>query len=255
MTVHYEIADHIATFTIDNGKHNFMNIHMYEEMTNHLVDFESNNEVKVGLLRGRPGSSFCAGDDLKARPRPLDVTPHWPTKMFTAPRSKPIVSAIDGWALGGGFQVAIGLSDLRIATHEAKLGAPEIAYGMGGIGGALRLTRHLPRTVALQMLLTGDYLTAHQAHRLHLVNQVVDVDQLEVATRSMAERIAVHPRIAITTELRALNECEDLDVPQALDRAGALYRAQIAEHEKTSAYADIVPSRPTALDLGLGPGR
>ncbi len=254
MTIHYAIDAGVATFTIDSGKHNFMTVSMYEAMTGHIAAFDADDSVSVGILTGSAGNSFCAGDDLTARPRPIDVTPHWPTKMFTAPRRKPIVSAIDGWALGGGFQMAIGLSDIRVATTEAKLGAPEIAYGMGGIGGALRITRHLPRTVAMQLLLTGDYLTAPQAKRLNLVNRVVATSDLFGAADEIARRIARHPLIAITTELQAIDECTDLDNAEALKHAGTLYRAQLKQHEATAAYDELTPTKPDPIDLGDGPG-
>lgn len=252
--MHYNVDGPVATFTLDNGKHNFMNVAMYQLMTEFLGVFASDGQVKVGILTGSAGDSFCAGDDLRARPRPIEVKPHWPTTMFTAPRSKPIIAAIDGWALGGGFQMAVALCDLRVASEDGKLGAPEIAYGMGGIGGALRLTRHLPRTIALQLLLTGDYLTATQAKRVNLVNRVVPARDLVPASRELADRISRHPLIAITTEMQATDECAELSNTDALARAGELYRAQLAVHEATTSYDELAPHKPEPLDLGLGPG-
>lgn len=254
MTVHYEVSNDIATMTLDNGPHNFLNVEMYQRMTELLEEIESDDAVKVTILTGSTGDSFCAGDDLKARPRPIDVKPHWPTRLFTAERTKPIIAAIHGWALGGGFQLAIALGDIRLATTDAKLGAPEIAYGMGGLGGAVRLVRHMPRAVAMQMMLTGDYLTAAQAHRLHFVNQVVEPDLLAGEALHMAGRIARHPLVAITTEVQAMNDCADLSPSDALAHASSLYKAQLVTHEEDNPYDAIVPKKPEPLDLGAGPG-
>lgn len=253
-SVHHEVSNEIATVILDNGPHNFLNVEMYQQLTELIEEIETDDEVKVTILSGSAGNSFCAGDDIKARPRPIDVKPHWPTRLFTTERSKPIVAAINGWALGGGFQLATALGDIRIATTEAKLGAPEIAYGMGGLGGAVRLVRHLPRAVAMQMMLTGDYMTAAQAHRLHFVNQIVEPDALHGAALHMAGRIARHPLVAITTEVQAMNECADLSVSEALAHASSLYRAQLATHEEDNPYDDLVPKKPEPLDLGDGPG-
>lgn len=254
MTVQYEVTDQVATITLDNGRHNFLNVEMYRQLTEMVEQVEVDDAIKVTVLTGSVGNSFCGGDDLKARPRPIDVTPHWPTRLFSIERTKPVIGAFHGWALGGGFQLAISLTDMRVASTEAKLGAPEIAYGMGGIGGAMRLTRHLPRSVAMQMLLTGDYLTASQAHRLGLVNLVVEADKLGGSARELAERIARHPLIAIQTEMQALDQCGDRSAADALKRAGELYRAQLAIHEAEHSYDELVPGKPAPIDLGHGPG-
>ena len=150
-----------------------MSGNMYEELFYALSEFIADESLKVGIISGSDSGNFCAGDDLKSEPRPVHSVPHWPTLVPTLRRNKPIIAAADGWSLGAGFHLLLTLSDIRIATPEARFGFPEISYGMGGAGGASRLGRQLPHTIAMQLLMTGEYLNAEQALQHSLVNEIV----------------------------------------------------------------------------------
>lgn len=249
MTVHDEIDGAVLRLTLDNGKHNLLTGDMYRQLCELMTRFGNDDSLKVAILAGSEGNSFCAGDDLKARPRPAAMTPHWPTILWGMQRPKPVIGAIDGWCLGGGFAVLLNLTDLRVATADAKFGMPEIRYGMGGLGGATRLANHLPRTIAMEMLLTGDYLTAPDAKRYDLVNRLVPEGGLFDAADALAARITEHPTLAIRTEMEAFTRGGDMSQADAVALTKTLYRYQMKIHEAEHSYDDLQIQRPQPLDL------
>ena len=249
MTVHDQIDGSVLTLTLDNGKHNLLTGDMYRQLCELMTRFGNDDSLKVAILTGSEGNSFCGGDDLKARPRPASMTPHWPTVLWGMQRTKPVIAAIDGWCLGGGFAVVLNLTDLRVATPEAKFGMPEIQYGMGGLGGATRLANHLPRTIAMEMLLTGDYLTGPDAKRYDLVNRLVEPEDLLATANELASRIAEHPTLAIRTEMEAFTRGSDMSQADAVALTKTLYRYEMKLHEADHSYDDLQIQRPQPLNL------
>ena len=231
MTVHYQTEGAVARFTIDNGRLNIMSGNMYEELFFALSEFLADENLKVGVISGSESGNFCAGDDLKSDPRPIHSVPHWPTAVSTLRRNKPIIAAADGWSLGAGFHLLLVLSDMRIATPEARFGFPEINYGMGGAGGASRLGRQLPSTIAMQLLMTGEYLSAEQALQHSLINEIVAPDELRQRVAELAAKVAEHPLLAIQTEMDAYYAGNDLSPTEAVHHAASLYRFQRRIHE------------------------
>lgn len=231
MPVHYETTGSIARFTIDNGRLNIMSGDMYEELFIALSKFVADEDLKVGIIGGSDTGNFCAGDDLKSEPRPIHSVPHWPTAVTTMRRNKPIIAAADGWSLGAGFHLLLTLSDIRVATPEARFGFPEISYGMGGAGGASRLGRQLPHTIAMQLLMTGEYLNAEQALKHALINEIVAQKGLQDRVDDLASKVAEHPLLAIQTEMDAYYAGNDLSPAEAVHHAASLYRLQRRIHE------------------------
>jgi enoyl-CoA hydratase/carnithine racemase len=245
MPIRYEVAGGVATFTIDNGKVNAIDPPMHRELHDALGRFERDPDVKVGILRGAGERAFSAGDDLKFVQRPLDPAekltrhfypvdadlkdPGYPghdREVMAMRRFKPIVGAVSGWCLGRGLMYLLHLTDIRVAGEGARFGLPEIRYGMGGGGASTLIHRHIPRAVALQMLLTGEPIDAAEALRIHLVNRVVpDTDVFETAA-ALANQIASHPQSAIRIEMEAFQRTEDMDRDNALALAEHMYRLQ-----------------------------
>jgi enoyl-CoA hydratase/carnithine racemase len=141
-------------------------------------------------------------------------------------RNKPIIGAVRGWCLGAGLFYLLLLTDIRVGTRDAKFGFPEISYGMGGAGGATRLGRLIPPTIAMYMLLTGDYMTAQQACDVHLINEAVDDEQLMNRTLEIANRIARHPLLGIRTEMEAFYRGLDLSKNDAANFTRTIYKYQ-----------------------------
>lgn len=249
MTVHDQTDGAVLRVTLDNGKHNLLTGDMYRQLCELLTRFMNDDSLKVAILAGTAGNSFCGGDDLRARPRPAAMTPHWPTMLWGMQRNKPVIAAVDGWCLGGGFAVLLNVTDLRVATPEAKFGLPEIRYGMGGLGGATRLARHLPHTIAMELLLTGDYMTATEAKRYDLINRIVPADDLMATAEHLAARIARHPTLAIQTEMEAFSRGGGLSQADAVALTKTLASYQRKLHEIDHAYDNIEIQRPEPLDL------
>ncbi len=249
MTVHYETDDAVLRLTIDNGRHNLLTGEMYRQLCEMVTRFLNDDTLKVAILRGSAGNSFSGGDDLKERPRPSGMAPHYPSILWGMTRNKPIIGAVDQWCLGGGFAVLLTATDIRVASPDARFGFPEVAYGLGGLGGATRLSRLLPRTIAMEMVLTGDYMTAAEAKRYDLVNRVVPAEELDDVAGQFADRIARHPRVAIQTEMSAFAGGGDLSKPDAVELTKTLARYQQRIHAVDQSYDDLQIGRPAPLNL------
>lgn len=226
MTIHYETHDEVGVFTIDNDRLNLITVEMHKQLCMRLYDFLYDDCIKVGILIGANDKCFSAGDDLKEDTQPIHAKPDWRQMTSLTGRNKPIIGAVRGWCLGAGMLYLMLLADIRIATANARFGFPEIAYGMGGAGGAIRLGRQIPHTVAMHMLLTGDYMTAQQACDVHLINEVVEYEQLMQRAMEIAGRIARHPLISIRTEMEAYYRGLDLSKNDALSLTRMLYQYQ-----------------------------
>lgn len=246
MPLIYEKTGKVATFTIDNGKVNVFTPAMHRELFEALTDFLRDPAIHVGILTGSAGKSFCAGDDIKTELPSLSphealaahVAPHaheaargltrpgWEQDVMRLKRNKPIIGAVDGYCLGQGLIYLLLLTDLRIATPEARFGFPEIAYGMGGAGGMTRLGRHIPHALAMEMLLLGQRIDAARALDVHMINRIALQGVLMTEAKTMADVIAAHPPVAVQVELDAYNRCMDMPREQAADYVGTLFRFQ-----------------------------
>jgi enoyl-CoA hydratase/carnithine racemase len=246
MPIHYETCGPVAHFVIDNGKVNVFNPEMHRQLYDALIAFNCDPEIRVGIMRGSDGKSFCAGDDIKISlpdMTPLQafesfLSPHvheartgltrpgWEQDVMRVRRVKPVIGAVDRYCIGQGLIYLLLLTDLRVATDRAEFGFPEIAYGMGGAGAMTRLGQHLPRALAMELLLLGNRIDAQTALRYHLVNRVVAADQLKDAAMDMAARIASLPPVAVQVELEGYNRAMDMTREEAADYAGLLFRFQ-----------------------------
>lgn len=248
MGIDYEKAGAVGTITIRNGAVNPITPAMHRELYEALLDFEADPELRVGILTGAGERAFSAGDDIKAEEpgsgsavtdllgamgngpaSPGAATPagyDWADAVLRHDRTKPIVGAVRGWCLGRALAYLLHLADIRIATPDARFGLPEIAYGMGGIAGTMRLSRRLPAVVAWEMALTGEPIDAAEALRVHLVNRVVPAEDLMSEAHRVAGLIARHPALAVRVEMEALRRSEELSPDEAYAFAMHLYKLQ-----------------------------
>lgn len=246
MPIHYVKQGAVATFVIDNGRVNVFTPDMHRRLFEALTDFVADPEIRVGIMQGRDGASFSAGDDIKVELPPL--TPHqaleahlfphvheealgltrpgWEQDVMRLKRYKPIVGAVDGYCLGQGLIYLLLLTDLRISTPRAEFGFPEIAYGMGGAGGIVRLGQHVPHAIAMEMLLLGERIGADRALAANLINRIVPEAELMAEARAMAARIAQHPPIGVRIEMESYLRAQDMPREQAIDYVGTLFRLQ-----------------------------
>jgi enoyl-CoA hydratase/carnithine racemase len=258
MPIHHDVTDGVATITIDNPPVNAFTPALHKDLFSVLSEFLVDRNTRVGILTASGTRAFCAGDDIKTpRPErsveeivsrhlhpknPEDVPeyPGWEAEVrrLSEERFKPIIAAVNGPAMGQGLIYLLQLSDLRIATPNARFGLPEIAYGMGGATGVVRLGRHLPPTVALWLALTGEPLNAQEALKHNLINEIVEHDRLLMRAREVATKIARHPPIAVRVEMEAFYRGLDMTREQSAAFTAHLYRLQRAAMGPKLPFAD-----------------
>jgi E-phenylitaconyl-CoA hydratase len=216
---------------------NAINQEMHRALIDAWATFRTDSKLRVAVLHGAGERAFCAGADLKERaskgdPRTRDV---WEQAIpgslgKTPPIWKPIIAAIHGYCLGGGFELALAC-DLRICSDDAQMGLPEIKYGFfAGSGGTVRLARLAPFGVALELLMTGDSVSAETAVRLGLVNRVVPRSELRETVSNLAHRLADGAPIALQAVKEIAFRVQDMSLGDALRLEGSL-RALVGQTE------------------------
>ena len=187
---------------------NCVNRAVAEAIGQALESAETDASVRVIVLTGAGDRAFCAGADLKALANGEDIHPagpraHWGFAGYVNHAvSKPTIAAVNGFALGGGTELALA-SDLVVAADTAEFGLPEVRRGLvAAAGGAFRLAQQIPRKFALEMALTGQPISAARAFELGLVNQVVPRDKVLPVALDMAEVIAANAPLAVQATKR-----------------------------------------------------
>ncbi|HEV8310646.1 MAG TPA: enoyl-CoA hydratase-related protein [Methylomirabilota bacterium] len=189
----YEKRDRIATVTINRPEvMNAVHPPANQELDRVWDDVAADPDTWVAILTGAGDKAFSTGNDLKwTATRGM---PRMPEKGFGGitnrhDLTKPVIAAVNGFALGGGFEMALAC-DVVVAAEHARFGFPESRVGlMAADGGVHRLPRHVPLKIAMGMLLTGRQMTASEAHRWGLVNEVIPGPELPQAARRWAEEV------------------------------------------------------------------
>jgi enoyl-CoA hydratase len=223
----------VLTIAIDRPQQrNAVTLAVAERIAAALTELDERPDLAVGVLTGT-GGTFCAGMDLKRFLAGEHA--HVPGRGFgglvEAPPRKPLIAAVEGWALGGGFELVLAC-DLVVAGEGARFGLPEARRGLiARAGGAVRLPRRLPRAIALELLLTGEPLDAPRAAAHGLVNRVVPDGGALAAAQELAAAIAANaPMAVLTAKALALDSAE---WPEA-----ELFARQAAYTEPIFASAD-----------------
>ncbi len=181
----------------------------YGEIIDAMISFEADEEMGVIIITGAGDKSFAAGSDIRQiRERSLlDGLAAPPQRNLAKIENieKPIIAAINGFALGGGCELSMAC-DIRIASDRAKLGQPEVNLGiMPGAGGTQRLINLVGLGKAKELILTGDIIDAREAERIGLVNKVVPHEELMAAAREMAGRILEKGPLAVRLAKMTMN--------------------------------------------------
>jgi crotonobetainyl-CoA hydratase len=181
---------------------NCINAMIWQEIGTAFEEFAQDPQQWVAVLTGAGERAFCAGADLKAvSAGQMVITEQMQAWGFAGIArhfvNKPVIAAVNGFALGGGTEIALAC-DLVVASEKASFGLPEVKRGIiAGAGGLLRLPRQVPLKVAMHCIMTGEPLTATEAHRWGLVNLVVAHDQVVPAAMAMAEKICQNAPVAV----------------------------------------------------------
>jgi crotonobetainyl-CoA hydratase/dehydration protein DpgD len=205
--VRYEKAGRVATVTLDRPHRlNAMDLRTHEELRAVWDDLEADPDIWVGVVTGAGDRAFSVGQDLHETARlvaagePVETTfgsagrPGYPRLTERFGMTKPLIAKVRGYALGGGFELALAC-DIIVAAEDAQFGLPEVRLGLiAGAGGVFRLSRQLPFRVALGHLMTGRPITAAQAIAWGLVNEVVPADRLDACVDAwVADLLACAP--------------------------------------------------------------
>lgn len=215
-----ERHDGVLTITINRpAQRNAVNREVAVQVASALDLLDSDPSLSVGVLTGA-GGTFSAGMDLKAFAN--GQTPILPGRGFggvtQAVVRKPLVAAVEGWALGGGFEMALGC-DMIVAAEDAKFGLPEVKRGLiAGEGGVIRLPQRIPFHVAMTVLLTGEPLSAVDAKQHGLVSELTATGAALVGAQELARRIAGNAPLALVKVKQILRETQGLNDAEAFKR-------------------------------------
>eukprot|EP00744_Colponema_vietnamica_P013926 GILI01019524.1.p1 GENE.GILI01019524.1~~GILI01019524.1.p1 ORF type:complete len:294 (+),score=69.14 GILI01019524.1:54-935(+) len=226
---------------------------LVEEMNKHLEFFENDPSVGCIIITGR-GRAFAAGADIKEMVNRTyacmyknDKIAPWEKMLTTI--SKPIIAAVNGFALGGGCEIAM-MCDIIIASDKAVFGQPEIKLGtIPGAGGTQRLTRAVGKSRAMEMCLTGDPITAAEAKEAGLVSRVVPEDQLMPTAVKIAEKIASQSKIVTAMVKESVNSAFETGLKEGLRRERRLFHASFSLSDRKEGMTAFVEKRkPTFTD-------
>lgn len=246
--VQVEVVDRIQVITINRPDvRNAVNLDVAQALAAALDRLDADDDVVLGVLTGA-GNTFCAGMDLKAFAR-TGERPYVGARGFAgiceAPPAKPLIAAVEGYALAGGFEVALAC-DLIVAADNASFGLPEVKRGLvPGSGGMVRLPRRIPHQIAVEMVLTGGMYSARRMCDHGLVNRVVEPGRALEAALELGRVIAANGPLAVRTAKRILSESADWRQPDMFD----LQRPKIAHifvsedaREGATAFAEKRPA-------------
>jgi len=215
----YEKKEGIATITINRPKAlNALNEETIQEFLSTLDDAKRNENIKVVVITGAGDRAFSAGADINMMKTGGSLEARRSSQLGQRMANevedleKPVIAAINGYALGGGLELAMAC-DLRIASENARLGQPEINIGtIPGWGGTQRLPRFVGKGVAKEMIFTGKMIDAKDAERLGLVNAVVPADQLKATVEQLATEIVNKPPVAIKLAKELINNSTETNL-------------------------------------------
>jgi enoyl-CoA hydratase/carnithine racemase len=222
----YEKRDHVAYVTLNRPERmNALEHHSHRELIEIFDDFAADADAWVAIITGAGERAFCAGNDLKATAQAsangtkrVDPSTRFAaiTRGYSCP--KPLIAAVNGVALGGGFEIALAC-DIVIAADTARFGLPEPRVGLiAGAGGIHRLTRQIPLKQAMGMLLTGRLVSAAEGYRLGFVNDVVPASDLMTAATRWAQEILECSPLLVALTNEAARDGHGLDVDAAIAR-------------------------------------
>jgi enoyl-CoA hydratase len=226
---------------------------MFEELAEVFGDIKHDPDVGVVILSGAGDRAFCAGADINFLKQLAQTTPV-AAKTFVeknrlafgaiAHLGKPVIAAVNGFALGGGCELAMACH-IRIASDNARFGQPEINLGLfPGAGGTQRLPRLVGKGIALEMMLTGEPISAQEAHRVGLVNRVVPAAELMETAEKLAQQILSKAPLAVGIILEAVQHGMEMSLAEGLQLEENLFGVICSTEDMREGTTAFLEKRP-----------
>lgn len=237
---------HVLVITINRPEaRNAVDRATSEALAAAIERLDASEDLVVGILTGA-GGTFCAGMDLKAflRGERPEARGRGFAGVTEAPPAKPLVAAVEGWALAGGFELALAC-DLIVASREASFGLPEVRRGLiAGSGGLMRLPASLPRAIAMEYALTGEPMTATEAQRWGLVNRLSEPGRALEEAVALAATVAANAPLAVRMTKRLLDEAPGWPREQRWTLQRAALEEILGSADATEGAAAFTERRP-----------
>ena len=234
---------------------NALNTETVDELRELLKTIDEDESIRCLILTGE-GRAFCSGGDINEESEKNVITGYEFSRNcmevldYMEHFRTPIIGAINGYALGGGLELALAC-DIRIASKTAKLGSPEITLAViPGWGGTQRLPRLIPLSKAKQLMFTGDSIVAEEAHRIGLVDEVSEPDELMADALRMAEKIAHWGPLAMKYLKTAVNDGLQCDLQRGLQIEAALFAQLYGTQDQQEAMHAFLEKRPPKPFVG-----
>jgi enoyl-CoA hydratase len=248
--IRYQLRPPIAVVTVDRPKVlNALNHLSMTELELVFVDVRENTDIRAVLITGGGEKAFVAGADIgelaSVSALEGEQLAHRGQRIFQLIENcgKPVIACINGFALGGGCELALACT-LRIASSNARLGQPEVKLGIiPGYGGTQRLPRLIGKGAALKLILTGEIISAEEALRLGLVDEVVAPDQLLPRGEQIAQTIAAMAPLAVRDSIRAVNSGYDLPLASGLELEASLFGLACSTSDKAEGARAFLEKR------------
>jgi len=249
-TILFEVDGPIAVLTVNRpDKRNAVTNAVVEEIDRALDRVEANPDLRVLILTGAGDKAFVAGADIGELDRRDTILGRTETRRRQEVYTRieqldiPSIAAINGWALGTGLELTL-VCTLRVASSKARMGQPEVKLGIiPGAGGTYRLPRLVGMGRAMEMILTGEPVTADEALAMGLVNRVVPPENLMEEARALAEMIVARPKLAVQYAKEAVLRCVEGSLIEGLAHESYLHALSCGTEDKKEGIAAFLEKR------------
>jgi enoyl-CoA hydratase/carnithine racemase len=246
-----EKKNSIAYVTVNRPKVlNALNMATMEELRTAFTDIGNDAGIRVAFLTGSGEKAFIAGADIGELAKQDAVSgkeyTHRGQSMLDLIENlgKPVIACINGFALGGGCEIAMACT-MRLANENAKLGQPEVKLGIiPGLGGSQRLPRLVGKGIAMQLVLAGEMVTAQEAHRIGVVNEVTAPADLIPRAEAIAQKIIANGPLAVQYTMEAVNKGMEMTLREGLYLEATLFGIACATEDKKEGTTAFLEKRP-----------
>jgi enoyl-CoA hydratase/carnithine racemase len=247
----FEKKGAIAYVTVNRPKVlNALNMATMEELRAAFTAIRDECEIRVVLMTGSGEKAFIAGADIGELAKNDAVS----AKEYThrgqsvldliENLGKPVIACINGFALGGGCEIAMACT-MRLASENARLGQPEVKLGIiPGYGGTQRLPRLVGKGIAMQLVLAGEMISAQEAHRIGLVNEVTTAAELIPRAEAIAQKIIANSPLAVQYAMEAVNKGMEMTLAEGLYLEAVLFAVACASEDKKEGTSAFLEKRP-----------